>query len=85
MDTYLPGISYVIKIFKWFVKTPEQGAQTIIYCALDEILANESGYYYKECARKIPSKNAKSAIDAEKLWDVSWKFVGLDEDYDPFK
>lgn len=67
------------------MKTPEQGAQTTIYCAVDENAAKESGLYYSDCAVKVPSKNAQNAEDAKKLWDVSWKIVGLEENYDPFK
>lgn len=74
-----------MNILKWFLKTPEQGAQTTIFCAVDESVANESGYYYSDCARKDPAKNAKSVEDAEKLWNVCLKLVGLDEHYNPFK
>lgn len=70
---------------KPFIKNPEQGAQTTIFCAVDEGLEKDSGNYYSDCAAKEPSRNAKKAEDAEKLWNVSWKLVGLDENYDPFK
>lgn len=30
-----------------FMKTPEQGAQTTLYCAVDEKTANETGLYYE--------------------------------------
>lgn len=66
------------------MKTSEQGAQTTIYCAVDEKCANESGLYYAECAVKKPSKEATNEEDAKGLWDLSWKMVGLDENYDPF-
>lgn len=37
--------------FQWILrplwKNPEQGAQTIIHCAVDEKVANETGLYYK--------------------------------------
>lgn len=29
------------------IKTPWEGAQTTIHCAVDENLANESGFYYR--------------------------------------
>lgn len=83
-ETYIPGIKYGVKIFKWFIKTPEQGAQTTIYCAVDETVANESGYYYSDCARSKPFKNAENVEDAKELWNISLKLVGLNEDYDPF-
>jgi hypothetical protein len=30
-----------------FFKTPEGGAQTSIYCSVDEKLANKTGLYYR--------------------------------------
>lgn len=67
-----------------FFKTPEQGAETTIFCCLNENLAGDSGLYYSDCAEKTPSKNAQNVEDAKKLWDVSLKMVGLDENYNPF-
>ncbi|KAJ8926906.1 hypothetical protein NQ314_020758 [Rhamnusium bicolor] len=78
------GLILVMKLIApFFLKTPEQGSQTTIYCAVDEKCANETGLYYAECAVKEPSENAKNVEDAKKLWDISLKLVGL-EDYDPF-
>lgn len=34
-------------IFKPFLKSPASGAQTTIYCAIDEKCANETGLYYR--------------------------------------
>jgi hypothetical protein len=31
----------------FFFKTPEEGAQTTIYCAVDETLADKTGLYYR--------------------------------------
>jgi hypothetical protein len=30
-----------------FLKTPEEGAQTTIYCSVDEKLADKTGLYYR--------------------------------------
>lgn len=84
-ETYFRGAYLLASVMRYFFKTPEQGAQTTIYCAVDENLANESGNYYAECAIKEPWAQAKSVEDAEKLWEASWKLVGLDGSYDPFK
>lgn len=47
-SSFLPGIRYIVKAVLYpFDKTPEQGAQTTIYCAIDENLANETGCYYR--------------------------------------
>lgn len=82
---YFPGFRSLLKYtIGWFIKSPEQGAQTTIYCAVDEKCANESGLYYSECGVAEQSAGAKREEDARKLWDVSWKLVGLDDDYNPF-
>ena len=36
--------------------TVEQGAQTTIFCAVDESVASESGKYYDNCKMKEPNK-----------------------------
>lgn len=58
-------------------KTPLQGAQTTIYCAVDESLANVTGKYFSDCAIKEESKAAQDDEAAKKLWEVSEKLVGL--------
>lgn len=67
------------------MKTPEQGAQTTIYCAVDEKCSNETGLYYSDCAVAKASDNANKDEDAERLWELSLVSVGLDKNYNPFK
>lgn len=33
--------------FMYFIKSPKDGAQTTIYCAVEESLRNQSGLYYR--------------------------------------
>ncbi|KAL1493226.1 hypothetical protein ABEB36_011319 [Hypothenemus hampei] len=82
--TYGAFVEALWGFFKWAIKTPKQGAQTIIYCSVDENCANESGLYYKECATTSPAKAAKSEEDAQRLWDESLKLVGLPDSYNTF-
>jgi len=58
------------------LKTPEEGAQTIIYCSVEPSVARETGLYYAECAEKIPSPLALSQGEAAWLWRVSEEIVG---------
>lgn len=67
------------------IKTPEQGTQTTIYCAVDEKCANQTGLYYAECAEATASQAAQNLEVAERLWNESLKLVGLDQNYNPFK
>eukprot|EP00731_Ephydatia_muelleri_P018055 Em0011g95a len=76
-----------IKKMAWFflmpiallvMKSPMEGAQTTIYCAVDEAVEGVSGKYFKDC--KVTAPLTKAAVDddmAERLWKVSAELVGL--------
>ncbi len=54
--------------------TPEEGAQTTLYCAL-QAPASESGLYFDKCCVKTPSRVAQDAQLAEQLWQKSLQWV----------
>ena len=54
--------------------TPEEGAQTTLYCAL-QAPASESGLYYDKSRIKTPSRIAQDAHLAEQLWHQSLQWV----------
>ncbi|XP_066583811.1 uncharacterized protein [Prorops nasuta] len=60
-----------------FIKTPEQGAQTTIYCSLDEEAGKETGEYYQECAKTTPSSTAQNKEKAAELWNKSCEMLGI--------
>jgi len=64
-------------IFNFVAKTPFYGAQTTLYCALDDAVECESGMYYSDCARKNPSSHALNKEDQKRLWEMSENMVGL--------
>ncbi|XP_014360327.2 retinol dehydrogenase 12 [Papilio machaon] len=66
-----------------FMKSAELGAQTTIYCSVDEKCANETGLYYSDCVVTSPHRNALNDEHAKKLWDISMGLVGI-QDYNPF-
>ncbi|XP_060537313.1 retinol dehydrogenase 11-like isoform X1 [Cylas formicarius] len=85
-DTFGKAMGWIYdNVIGCFIKSAVEGAQTTIYCAVDEKCARESGLYYAECAVKTPKKNALNMDDASKLWDESLKLVDLPLDYNPFK
>lgn len=70
-------LPFVLFVFK----TPRQGAQTTIYCAVAEELRNVSGAYLGDC--KVEKLQTAAALDneaAERLWSVSRLLVGLEEE-----
>jgi hypothetical protein len=54
--------------------TPEQGAQTSLYCAL-QAPAQESGLYYDKCRIKTPSRVAQDVHLSQQLWNQSLQWV----------
>jgi len=55
----------------YFLKSPKDGAQCILYCALANDLHAVSGKYYSECKPKEPSDLAKDADLAKRLYEYS--------------
>ena len=50
-----------------FMKSPEDGARTSVYCASSPEVADDTGRYYTDCAMKEPNKVATPELGAE-LW-----------------
>ncbi|XP_072051369.1 retinol dehydrogenase 12-like [Amphiura filiformis] len=57
----------------------EAGAQTTIYCALEESLTELSGGYFDNCRLTKETEVACDAGLAKKLWEVSCQATGLEE------
>lgn len=47
-QVFFPGIMYLARVFlyPWY-KTPEQGAQTTLYCSIDEKAGEQTGLHYR--------------------------------------
>ncbi|CAH1791842.1 unnamed protein product, partial [Owenia fusiformis] len=60
-----------------FLKSPEQGAQTSLFCALDSSLENVTGKYFKNCAESHFVESAKNAADSKRLWAISERWTRL--------
>ena len=58
-----------------FFKTPESGAQTTIFCAVDETLEGVTGKYYADCKEVETSELGNNMEDAARLWEESLKMV----------
>jgi retinol dehydrogenase 12 len=81
------NVSFVYKTIKavsflpfWYLsKSPLQGAQTSLYCALEDQAKLVPGAYYADC--KVAKEN-KLALDdslCQRLWNVSVELVKLEE------
>ncbi|XP_029378203.1 retinol dehydrogenase 13-like [Echeneis naucrates] len=68
---------FVFTPLLFLIKSPTEGAQTTIYCAVEESLQNQSGLYYSDCAPKTAASQGRDDEAAKKLWDLSASMVGL--------
>lgn len=62
---------------RWFGKTPLEGAQTTIFCCLDDTIAAESGSYFVDCKKVDIFPWLRDDRKQKLLWDVSRRLVGL--------
>ena len=51
----------------------QQGAQTTIFCAVDESVSKSSGKYYENCQERKTSKLAMDNDLARRVWDLTLK------------
>lgn len=64
---------------KWFFKTPEQGCQTTVFCAVSEELNGVTGRYYDDNREARLVDRLKDEKRNIILWDTSIKMVQLTE------
>lgn len=66
--------------FLWLLlRTPKDGAQTSIYCAVEEGIEQYSGRYFSNCwVEQVPAHARDDAV-AKKLWEVSEDLLGLNK------
>lgn len=68
----------IMMFIRTFCKTPEEGAQTHIYAAVDPDLDSVSGKYFQDCREsRCIAPEAKDVTLAERLWDKSVELVKL--------
>jgi retinol dehydrogenase 12 len=66
-------------LFRWvsrFARTPEKGAETLVYLAASPEVDGASGGYYFDCKLTTTSAAAQDDAAAERLWQVSEQLVG---------
>jgi NAD(P)-dependent dehydrogenase (short-subunit alcohol dehydrogenase family) len=68
-----------IRIAKLLAKTPEQGAETLIYLATSPDVATVSGQFFYKCRRGTLTADAQDDTLAGKLWAESERIAGCPE------
>ncbi|XP_060679263.1 retinol dehydrogenase 11-like [Hemiscyllium ocellatum] len=64
--------------FYFFLKSPRQGAQTTIHCAVDPELDTVTGQYFSDCEISEVAYYAQDECMAKSLWDLSFEMVHLE-------
>ncbi|XP_069576398.1 retinol dehydrogenase 12 [Brachyistius frenatus] len=59
------------------MKTPRQGCQTSVYCAVTPGLEGRSGRYFSDCAEQEVAPEGRDDAAGRKLWEESARLVGL--------
>ncbi|XP_022206577.2 retinol dehydrogenase 14 isoform X2 [Nilaparvata lugens] len=64
-------------IVKGFFKSPKEGAQTTIYCAVSEEVEGVSGKYFLDCKENGLSEGVQDMAKNKKYWEICEKLVHL--------
>ncbi|XP_078048610.1 retinol dehydrogenase 12 [Augochlora pura] len=59
-----------------FLRTANQGAQTVLHCAVEPSLSEDSGNIYRDCKPYVTTKKLDSDV-ALRLWNVSAKLTSF--------
>ncbi|XP_053476230.1 retinol dehydrogenase 12 [Ictalurus furcatus] len=73
-------MSLAFALFSIFLKTPQEGAQTSIYCAVAEELHSITGKHFSDCAPASVAPQGRCDETARRLWDVSCDLLGIEWD-----
>ena len=60
-----------------WLRTAEHAIQTIVYCATDAGVAQQSGLYYADCAVQLTPDKAADMDAAYRLWEMSERMAAL--------
>jgi NAD(P)-dependent dehydrogenase (short-subunit alcohol dehydrogenase family) len=70
-------LSVLFRLVRPFMKSPEQGAQTLVYLASSPEVRGISGRYFENSRAKDLSSVALDEAAARRLWEVSEQMAGL--------
>jgi NAD(P)-dependent dehydrogenase (short-subunit alcohol dehydrogenase family) len=75
-DNVHGGLGVLLKLGAFFMISPEQGAQTIVYLASSDQVRGITGQYFSRCRFKMPTREAQSDDAARQLWNESQRLAG---------
>lgn len=78
-----PLLKRIFSLISRFARTPEKGAETVVYLATSPEVEGASGGYYFDCKPTPPSPAAQDDSAAEELWQASEHLVGIRRSVSP--
>lgn len=74
-----PLMKALMSNFGFVLTSPEKGAQTSIYLATSPEVQHKTGLYWYRKNPTIPSMEAISSDNADRLWEISMQLTGIKE------
>lgn len=71
------GLKFFSKFFGWTMRSPEKGAETVVYLATSPDVEGVTGKYFKDLKQSPSSDLSRDPAKAAKLWEVSENLVKL--------
>ncbi len=71
------GLLFALLCWLPWLRPAERAVQTIVYCATDANLSEQTGLYYSDCAVQLTPDKAADMEDAYRLWEMSERMAGL--------
>jgi NAD(P)-dependent dehydrogenase (short-subunit alcohol dehydrogenase family) len=65
----------LFKMFKWAMISPQKGAQTPLFLALEELPEPSTGRYYDKCRPRKPTSIGRDSAQAEELIALSRNMI----------
>ncbi|XP_076038533.1 retinol dehydrogenase 11-like isoform X3 [Oratosquilla oratoria] len=69
-------MQYLPILGRWFLKSPQQGSDTVVHVALSRSIV-DGGKYFENCQATVPSSAAMDLHLQKKLWDLSCHQLGI--------
>ncbi|XP_061467053.1 retinol dehydrogenase 12-like isoform X3 [Rhineura floridana] len=77
LTRHSPVLDTLRKSVPFLLKTPPEGAQTSVYCAVAEELESVTGKYFSDCKPAYVSPQGRNDETAKQLWTVSCELLGI--------
>ena len=70
-------LSFSSTLFGWALRSPEKGAETVVYLATSPDVSSITGRYFKDKKMIASSKTSMDVAAQARLWELSERMVGL--------